>query len=168
MISNLRKAIFKFYKEDNELEVTLFKLLGTAGILVSIIGSIQSFLTFSDYMGALINLLAALASACLIGFVHATKKYTAGYIITTVCIFMGLFTWLFMEMGGLNGSMPYFFAFGIIFTALMYKGILLYLMEVLQIVYYAGVCVFGYRHFAFRHLWNMACERMPAEYADSQ
>ena len=146
MISNLRKAIFKFYKEDNELEVTLFKLLGTAGILVSIIGSIQSFLTFSDYMGALINLLAALASACLIGFVHATKKYTVGYIITTVCIFMGLFTWLFMEMGGLNGSMPYFFAFGIIFTALMYKGVLLYLMEVLQIVYYAGVCVFGYRH----------------------
>ncbi|MCR5206384.1 MAG: response regulator [Lachnospiraceae bacterium] len=146
MISNLRKAILKFYKEDNELEVTLFKLLGTAGILVSIIGSIQSFLTLSDYMGVLINLLAALASACLIGFVHATKKYTVGYIITTVCIFMGLFTWLFMEMGGLNGSMPYFFAFGIIFTALMYKGVLLYLMEVLQIVYYAGVCVFGYRH----------------------
>ncbi|MBR4345045.1 MAG: response regulator [Lachnospiraceae bacterium] len=146
MIYKIKTAIIKFYREENDLDVTFFKMLGTAGILVSLIGSIQSLFTLTDFMGALINLLAAGASLCLIMFVHITKKYIIGYLVTSVSIFMGLFTWLFFEMGGLNGSMPYFFAFGIIFTVLMYKGILLYIMEFIQIMYYIGVCIFGYSH----------------------
>lgn len=146
MVSKIKQFIIDFYTKEKELDITLFKLLGTAGILISLIGCIQSLVVLSDYVGAGINLLAALASLGLVCFVHTTKKYVIGYLITSVGIFMGLFTWLFFEMGGLNGSMPYFFAFGIIFTLLMYKGILLYIMETVQILYYLGVCIFGYTH----------------------
>ena len=146
MVAKIKQFIIDFYTKGKELDITLFKLLGTAGILISLIGCIQSLVVLSDYVGAGINLLAALASLGLVCFVHTTKKYVIGYLITSVGIFMGLFTWLFFEMGGLNGSMPYFFAFGIIFTLLMYKGILLYIMETVQILYYLGVCIFGYTH----------------------
>ena len=146
MFLKLKKWIIDFYTKEKELDISLFKLLGTAGILVSIIGAVQSLFISSDYIGTVINLLAALASICLVWFVHTTRKYIIGYIITSVGIFMGLFAWLFFEMGGMNGSMPYFFTFGIVFTLLMYKGVLLIVMETVQTIFYLAVCWFSYIH----------------------
>ena len=146
MIAKIKQFIIDFYTKEKELDITLFKLLGTAGILVSIAGGIISVVTADNYTGMTINMLAALASVLLMWFVHVTKKYVIGYLITTVCVFMGLFTWLFMEMGGVNGSMPYLFAFGIMFSFLMYKGALMYIMAVIQTVYYVAICIFAYYH----------------------
>ena len=131
----LGDRFLKFFTEEKELDVVIFKLLGTAGMLVSLIGAVQSLFTAADYVSCLINLGAALASVCLLWFVHRTKKYVIGYLITTVSIFMILFTMLFFEMGGLYGSMPYFFMFGIVFTLLMYRGILLYIIAPIQVLY---------------------------------
>lgn len=146
MITSIKKSIIEFYTKEKELNITFFKLLGTAGIVISIIGGLQSLITSNDYTGALINLFAALASLGLMWFVHTTKRYIIGYLITSVGIFMILFAWLFFDMGGLNGSMPYFFTFGIIFTLLMYKGVLLYIMEIIQTAFYIAVCVIAYNH----------------------
>ena len=114
MFADMKKTVIDFYTKEKEMDITLFKLLGTAGILVSIVGATMSVLTAADSLGMLINLLAAAASVVLLAYVHHTKKYVVGYLITSVCIFMGLFAWLFMEMGGLSGSMPYLFVVGII------------------------------------------------------
>ena len=153
MFTGLKKRIIDFYTKEKEFDVRLFKLLGTAGVLVSILGA-----AFSNSQGRLINLIAALASVCLMWFVHATGKYLIGYLITTVVVFMGLFTWLFLVMGGINGAIPYFFAFGIVFTLLMYKGVLQLVMEIIQIAYYVLVCVFSYNHpelvKAFENPWD--------------
>ena len=153
MFTGLKKRIIDFYTKEKEFDVRLFKLLGTAGVLVSILGA-----AFSNSQGRLINLIAALASVCLMWFVHATGQYLIGYLITTVVVFMGLFTWLFLVMGGINGAIPYFFAFGIVFTLLMYKGVLQLVMEIIQIAYYVLVCVFSYNHpelvKAFENPWD--------------
>ncbi len=146
MKSFFNDKILKFYTKETELDVILFKILGTAGFTISIVGAIQSFFTAADYISSLVNLAAAFASVCLMLFVDKTKKYVVGYLITSVSIFMILFGMLFMEMGGLYGSMPYFFMFGIVFTLLMYKGKLLYLMEFLQISFYVGICLFSFLH----------------------
>ena len=95
MFDRFKTKIVKFYTHENELEVTLFKMLGTAGVMVSLIGCLQALLTQSGYMGALLNLIMAGACLCLIWFVHATKKYIVGYLISSVTILMGLFTWMF-------------------------------------------------------------------------
>ena len=141
MFTGLKKKIIDFYTKEKEFDVRLFKLLGTAGVLVSFLGA-----AFSNSTGRLINLIAALASVCLMWFVHATGRYIIGYLITTVVVFMGIFTWLFLVMGGMNGAIPYFFAFGIVFTLLMYKGFLQLVMETIQIAYYIFVCIFSYNH----------------------
>ncbi|MBE5870165.1 MAG: response regulator [Lachnospiraceae bacterium] len=146
MKTGLHKKIVSFYTKEKELDILLFKVLGTAGFIVSLIGSIQSLFTLQDFTGFGINLLAAFASVGLLWFVHMTKKYVIGYLITSVSIFMILFAWLFMEMGGMEGSMPYFFMFGIVFTLMMYKGKLLIIMETLQSTFYMLVCFFSFRH----------------------
>lgn len=146
MRSKLVEAVRGFYTNENELDITLFKLLGTGGIVVSLVGVIQDPITSSDFTGALINLGAAIASMLLMWFVHTTKKYVVGYLITSVSIFMFLFAWLFLETGGMNGSMPYFFSFGIVFTTLMYKGRLMYLMVLLQTLFYVAVSFLSYKY----------------------
>ena len=118
MFAKIKRNILDFYLKENELDISLFKLLGTAGVLISVVGGIQNLFASSDYMGTIINLLAALASIGLMWFVHTTRKYLIGYLITSVSVFMFLFAWLFFELGGMNGSIPYFFTFGIVFTLL--------------------------------------------------
>lgn len=149
MLTGLKDLIRDFYTKDKELDIRLFKLLGTGGILVSLVGAVQDIFTSSDFTGSLINLLAALASVCLIAFVDSTGKYLAGYLLTSVSVFMVLFAWLFLETGGMNGSIPYFFTFGMVFTLLMYKGVLMYIMETVQILFYIAVCWFSYKYPSF-------------------
>ena len=146
MFAGIKRKIIDFYTKEKELNISLFKLLGTGGILVSLIGAVQDTFTSSDYTGTVINLLAALASACLMWFVHTTRKYVVGYLLTSVVVFMILFAWLFLETGGMEGSIPYFFTFGIVFTMMMYKGVLLLVMETVQTAFYIGVCWFSYKY----------------------
>ena len=146
MATKIKQLIIDFYTKEQELDITLFKLLGTGGVVVSIVGSIMSVVTAHKYTGMLINLSAALASILLMWFVHVTKKYIIGYLITSILVFMGLFTWLFLEMGGVDGSMPYLFAFGIMFSFLMYKGVLRYVMGFIQTAYYVAICIIVHLH----------------------
>jgi signal transduction histidine kinase/DNA-binding response OmpR family regulator len=140
----LLSKLIGFYKKETELDVVLFKLLGTAGAIISVIGAVQSLFTLADLTGFFINMAAAIGSIALILFVDKTGHYLVGYLITSFGIFIGLFGMLFFEMGGLYGSMPFFFFFGILFTLFMYKGWLLYVMEAIHIIYYVGLC-----HLAF-------------------
>ena len=132
-----------YYTKDTEIDITLFKILGTAGILISLLAGTQSIVTGISVIGGLTDYFAAFASILLLWFVDKTGKYVYGYIITSIGIFMILFSVLFFEMGGMEGSMPYFFAFGIVFVFLMFKGKLLVIMEILQVAVYTFVCVYS-------------------------
>ena len=146
MKSIFPSKIIDFYKKETELNIIFFKLLGTAGIIISFAGAISSFLTGLDPANIFINIGAAIASAALIVFVDRTGHYLTGYLITSFTIFMGLFGMLFFESGGLYGSMPYFFSFGILFTLLMYKGKLLVFMEILHVSFYVAIANIAHMH----------------------
>ena len=75
-----------------------------------------------------------------------TTSNTIGYIIISVCIFMGLFAWMFFKTGGMNGPIPFLFVFGIVFGFLMYKGILLVIMVSVQTLFYIAVCWISYKY----------------------
>ncbi len=143
-MKKLKDKFLHYIKKDSEIEITLFKVLGIAGILVSIFAGLQSILMGLSISGGLINFVAAILSFLLLWFVDKTGKYVVGYIITTVAVFMGLFTMLFFEMGGLYGSMPYFFTFSLVFSFLMFRGKLLIVMETIETLYYVGVCCVAY------------------------
>ena len=146
MKSIFPSKIIDFYKKETELNIIFFKLLGTAGIIISFAGAISSFFTGSDPVNIFINIGAAIASVALIVFVDRTGHYLIGYLITSFAIFMGLFGMLFFESGGLYGSMPYFFSFGILFTLLMYKGKLLVFMEILHVSFYVAIAHIAHMH----------------------
>lgn len=138
------RYISNYYTKDKEIDVTLFKILGSAGIVVSVLAAIQSFTV--DQAGGMINSIAALLSILLLWYVDKTGHYIVGYLITIGAVFIGLFTMLFFEMGGLEGSMPYFFAFSLVFTFMMFRGKLLVIMETVEALYYSAICYYGYTH----------------------
>lgn len=130
------KSFIFYLTKDKETEIKLFKILGLSGILVSIISGIQSITSGISLSGGLIDFGAALLSALLMWFVDKTHKYVVGYVLTEIGVFMALFGILFFEMGGMSGSMTYFFSFGLVFTFLMFRGKMLVVMETLQVGFY--------------------------------
>ena len=113
-MGKISKFLTEYYTRNKEIDITLFKILGTAGIVVSIIAGTQSIVSGVAIVGGLIDYLAAALSVLLLWFVDKTGKYVYGYVITDIVVFMGLFSLLFFEMGGMEGSMPYFFTFGLV------------------------------------------------------
>lgn len=143
-MKKIYEFLVNYYTKDKEIDITLFKILGSAGVVVSIVAGIQSLtMTLS---GGLINFSSGVVSILLLWYVDKTGKYVHGYILTVLGVFMGLFSMLFFEMGGLEGSMPYFFAFSLVFSFMMFRGKLLVFMESLEIVYFSGICFYAYRH----------------------
>lgn len=140
----IKRVLSKYFNKELELNVRLFNLLAIGGIVVSIISAVQSFIGSLSIFGSIINIVAAICSYLLIYFVNKTKRYTAGFIITVLAVFMGLFGALFFSMGGTVGSIPYFFIFAIVFTFLMFHGKLLYITATVQTLYYIGICFVAY------------------------
>lgn len=143
-MKKVKDFLIRYFTKDSRIEVSLFKILGLSGILVSIIAGIQSIVTGISVSGGLIDFGAALLSVLLLWFVDKTGKYVIGYIVTELGVFMALFGILFFEMGGLNGSMTYFFAFGLVFSFLMFRGVMLVIMESLQVGFYLFLCLYSY------------------------
>lgn len=137
------RALQNYILRKPELDIILFKILGAGGIAVSIITGIYS-LTQAAFVSALADFGAAIFSVFLLYFVEKTGKYIIGYIITEVGVFMGVFTVLFFSNGGIDGALPFFFSFAIIFTFLMFQDVLLVVMETLLTAYYIFICVLTY------------------------
>lgn len=140
------KAFIFYLTKDKKTEISLFKILGISGILVSIISGIQSITAGISLSGGLIDFGAALLSALLMWFVDRTHRYVVGYILTEIGVFMTLFGILFFEMGGMSGSMTYFFSFGLVFTFLMFRKAMLVIMETLQVAVYLFIMLFSVRY----------------------
>lgn len=145
-MEKIKQFLTNYYTKDKEIDIALFKILGTAGIMVSLVAGTQSILSGVSVIGGLIDYVAVVASIILLWFVDKTGNYVLGYILTDLLVFMGLFAMLFFEMGGMEGSMMYFFVFGIVFVFLMFRGKLLIIMEILQVAFYTFLCVYAIRH----------------------
>ena len=111
-------------------------------MLYNILGYYTAFFERLDFLGRFV--MFGRLKKWFIDFY--AKGNTIGYIIISVCIFMGLFAWMFFKTGGMNGPMPYLFVFGIVFAFLMYKGILLFVMVPIQSLFYIVVCWISYKH----------------------
>lgn len=145
-MDKIKSFLINYYTKDTEIDIALFKILGTGGIILSLVSGMQSILVDISVLGGLIDFAAALAGVFLLWFVEKTGKYVYGYIITDLAVFMGLFAILFFEMGGMEGSMTFFFTFGIVFVFLMFRGVLLVIMETLQVAFYTFLCIYSIRH----------------------
>ena len=145
-VDKIWKSIVHYFTKDKETEIKLFKVLGISGVFISLFSGIQSITSGVSVSGGIINFLAATVSALLMWFVDKTHKYVVGYVLTELGVFMALFAVLYFDMGGLSGSMTYFFSFGLVFSFLMFRGKLLVLMETLQVGFYLSIMLYSVKY----------------------
>ena len=139
-IMGIKNSLIHYLTKKEDLDRKLFKLLGIAGVIVSLVSGFHSILSGISLVGGLTDFVAAICAVILLYFVDRTGKYFIGYIITVLTVFMGLFAMMFFEMGGMMGSMMSFFAFSLVFSFLMFKGWVLFIVEVVEISFYSFVC----------------------------
>lgn len=136
-MSKLFAQLGAYINKNPELNIRLFKILGIGGFTVSVLSGFYSL--FEDgFVSGVFNFMAALMSVLLLYFVEKTGRYILGYVITMVAVFMGVFALLYFGNAGIEGALPYFFVFSIVFTFLMFQGALLVVMaSVLSFFYLA-------------------------------
>lgn len=134
-----------FLSKELDLRVRLFNVLAMAGILVSLVFTGFHIVAKSPVNVALCLSAATLAGALLV-YATRTRRYQRAYIITVIGVFLVLFPAMFFTVGGYEYGMPSFFIFAIAFTIFMLEGKKSLLLAGLELVVYAALCVYAFRH----------------------
>jgi signal transduction histidine kinase/ActR/RegA family two-component response regulator len=132
------------FPETLEFRAKVFTVLAAAGFLISVS---TAFIGLANDAGAgnviACGAAAALAAA-LLAYSKRSGRYRFCYIITIAGVFIGLFPFMFFSAGGCHSGMPSFFIFAVIFTIFMLEGRSAAVVALLELLIYAGICVYAY------------------------
>ena len=144
MIGLLLKTGRKLFGSQLDFRVRLFNILALAGVLISLVTGITGLIISAGLANALQNLVSMVLSAALLWYSFVSGRYQLCYMITVICIFMGLFPALFFSSGGYHSGMPSFFIFAVLFTVFMLEGKKMVVMAVLELALYTSLCLYAF------------------------
>jgi signal transduction histidine kinase len=137
------ELIGKYFDPGLDLGVQAFNLLACGGMAAGLVAAVVSLVT-----GIAVNAAANLAlSALAFCFVHRARKtnnYRLYCRLTVIIVFIAAFTYMFFTGGGYHSSMPCYFIFAFVFTALMLGGRDRVAAITAEFVIYTGVCLIAY------------------------
>jgi len=144
MIKTLRKISDKLFGAQHDFRVRLYNMLAAAGMFISLITGITGIITNAGSLNIILCIITMMLSAALLCYSFFSGKYKLCYMISVVCIFLGLFPALFFSAGGVHSGMPSFFIFAVLFTVFMLEGKKMIIVTVLEIAVYTSICIFAY------------------------
>jgi signal transduction histidine kinase len=144
MLNSLQKTSKKLFGEQLDFRARLFHILAVAGILISLVTGVGGIFINAGLANLLLSLLAMLLASGFLCYSLVSGKHQRCYMIAIICIFFGLFPFLFFSAGGYHSGMPSFFIFAVLFTIFMLEGIRMVIMTVLELAFYTTLCVFAY------------------------
>jgi signal transduction histidine kinase/DNA-binding response OmpR family regulator len=133
-----------FFRREMDLRVKIFNVLAIAGVLTCTTIFLTALFTGAGLVNPLTCAGAGALSLFLLLYSAKSGRYRFCYMVTIVVIFLILFPVMFFSAGGYHSGMPCFFVFAVVFTVYMLDGVLGIVMSVLEMLTYAGVCLFAY------------------------
>jgi signal transduction histidine kinase len=146
MKRRLLTAFRTYFDNALDLRVRIFNILAIAGIMGAVIIGIVNLISGAGAAAVLVDAAAAALSAGLLYYSYRTQKYQYCYLITIAGIFLGLFPYLFLRMGGYHGGVTAFMVFAVVFTVFMLEGKLVLLVTALELALYTGLYIYAYRN----------------------
>jgi len=137
---NVLKFLDKYFDPSLDLRVQTFHLLAFVGMAAGVAAALVSFTTGITANG-FVNL--AMSGLALL-FVHRARKknnYRFYYRLTVILVFMLAFPYMFFKGGGYHSSMPCFFVFALVFTALMLEKADRAAAIAAEFIIYTGACL---------------------------
>jgi signal transduction histidine kinase len=144
MFNSLLKTGKKLFGDQHDFRARLFHILAVAGILISLVVGVVGIFIGAGLANFLLSLLAMLLASVILYYSLVSGKYQRCYMIAIICIFFGLFPFLFFSAGGYHSGMPSFFIFAVLFTVFMLEGKKMVVMTVLELAFYTTLCIYAY------------------------
>ncbi|MCR5419630.1 MAG: response regulator [Lachnospiraceae bacterium] len=141
---SLSSLINFIFPKGYDIQVSAFNILAVCGVIVCIITAFYNLMIGLGFIAFAENILGALFSFGLMLYTRITGNYKRAMILTVLVIFIGLFSLLFFSGGGYHSGIPSFFIFGVVFTAFMLDGIIMPVLVITELVWYAGLCLYAY------------------------
>ena len=139
----LQNCWHTLFVKEMELRVKIFNIIALTGTVICFAMMILSAAT-DMISGVFINFAGAAVSLSVLIYSVKTGKYQLCYSISIIAVFFLLFPTLFITGGGIQGGMPFFFVFAIVYTVYMLEGWWMLTVTVAELVLYSLLCVYAF------------------------
>lgn len=136
----------KYLNDSLDFRAQIFNLLALTGMVLGVVIGISCVITNAGAVNIAVNLLASIFALAMLEYSSRTGRYERCYLITIVAVFIIAFPVLFFTAGGYHSGTPSFFIFALVFTVFMLKGKSMYVLAVLELILYIGVCLIAYHY----------------------
>lgn len=136
----------RFFGKDMDFRVKIFNLLAMAGVINCIAMVVLALANGGGMTNILLNVASGILSLFLLIYSAKSGRYQFCYTVTIFGIFIFMFPLLFFSAGGFHSGMPSFFIFGIVFTVYMLDGKKMFLVALLELMVYTGICLYAYQY----------------------
>jgi signal transduction histidine kinase len=143
-----------FFGRTLDFRVRLFNVLAMAGAVISLAMAALGSFTGAAPMNIIACLVSFLLALIFFYYSNRTGRYRLFYFITVAVVFVLLFPVMFFTAGGYHSGMPVFFVFAVVFTVFMLDGKAAFCMAVLELLVYAGICLYAFRLPGSVHLFE--------------
>jgi signal transduction histidine kinase/DNA-binding NarL/FixJ family response regulator/HPt (histidine-containing phosphotransfer) domain-containing protein len=145
----MKKAIYTFFNSffgrELDFRVRLFNVLALAGAVISLLVATLGPFTGAAPANSVACLFSFLLALVFLYYSNRSGRYRLFYFITVVVVFILLFPVMFFSAGGYHSGMPVFFVFAVVFTVFMLEGKAAFCIAVLELLVYAGLCLYAFK-----------------------
>ena len=131
------------FSKELELRIKVFNVIALTGTVICLAMAVLSVAT-EMISGIFINLAAAAVSMGILIYSLKTGKYQLCYTITIIFVFFLLFPILFVTGGGIEGGMPFFFVFAIVYTVYMLEGWWMVFITTAELILYTMLSIYAF------------------------
>ena len=150
MKKELQRWIKKFretyFSPEIDLSARVFFVLVIASMLFCLIITAVNFVAGVGTVGVAVDLASAAFCALILWYARTSRRIRQCQLITIVCVFFGLFPYLYFRMGGYHGGFTAFLIFAVVYTVFMLEGWLAFGITTLELLFYTGLYVVSYRY----------------------
>ena len=141
-MASIKKILEKIFREELDIHQCLLNLILSAAFIGGIV-SLTATILLHDYLTAMvIAILLLVVFLALFLSVFHNQTQIATVLITSMAN-MAIFPWMYFCSGGSYSSMPIWFVMGLIFTWLILKGPICYIMYALNLAAMIGCIIVG-------------------------
>lgn len=142
----IKKFRETYFSPEIDLSARVFFVLVIASMLFCLIITAVNFAAGVGTIGVAVDLASAVFCALILWYARTSRRIRQCQLITIVCVFFGLFPYLYFRMGGYHGGFTAFLIFAVVYTVFMLEGWLAFGITVLELLFYTGLYVVSYRH----------------------
>ena len=142
----IKKFRETYFSPEIDLSARVFFVLVIASMLFCLIITAVNFAAGVGTVGVVVDLASAAFCALILWYARTSRRIRQCQLITIVCVFFGLFPYLYFRMGGYHGGFTAFLIFAVVYTAFMLEGWLAFGITVLELLFYTGLYVVSYRY----------------------